>query len=146
MSPLFIGFIIIIGGLYLAFTNSWNEGIMQKKISSHSFVTAQAQELTGYDLVDPEQAPPFDKDSVLRGYHILMNTPLHASKYVGDNLSCTNCHFAEGDTLGGKNNGVSLVGSSAKYPSYSERAGKLISLADRINGCFERSMSGRPLP
>lgn len=120
--------------------------LLDELLTRHSLVTEQAHFLLESDLVDPEQSPFIERDSVLRGYHILMNTPLYASKYVGDNLSCTNCHFAEGDTLGGKNNGISLVGVINQYPQYSKREGKTISLADRINNCFERSMNGRPVP
>jgi len=112
----------------------------------HEFVINQARSYLYFDLVDPEQAPPSIQTSVVRGYHIVMDTPLYASKYVKDQLSCTNCHFSEGDTLGGRNNGISLVGVTTVYPSFSKRAGKIITLADRINDCFERSMNGLPLP
>jgi thiosulfate dehydrogenase len=39
-----------------------------------------------------------------------------------------------------------FVGVSAFFPSYAPRAGRIISLEDRINGCFRRSMNGKPLP
>lgn len=112
----------------------------------HELVTAQAHILLGINLVDPEEAPPPIKDSVLRGYSIIMNTPFYAPNYAKDQLSCTHCHFFGGDTLGGRNNGISLVGVTHVYPRYSEREGKTISLAQRINSCFERSLSGKPLP
>ena len=42
--------------------------------------------------------------------------------------------------------GSPFVGVSAFFPSYAPRAGKVVSLEERINGCFRRSMNGKPLP
>ena len=112
----------------------------------HQFIIAQAGSYVGFDLVDPAQAPLDIQKNVERGYRLITNTPLYASNYVKNQLSCTNCHFSEGDTLGGRNSGISLVGVTTVYPSFSQRAGKVISLEARINSCFERSMNGLPLP
>ena len=38
--------------------------------------------------------------------------------------------------------GSPFVGVSAFFPSYAPRAGRIITLEDRINGCFKRSMNG----
>lgn len=132
--------------LLLLFFAKKGEDPFDVKTTHHALVLEGLQSLYAADLVDPEQAPSFERAAVLRGYHILMNTPSHLPEYARDNLSCTNCHFAEGDTLGGKNNGISLVGASSLYPKYSSREGKIITLAGRINLCFERSMNGRPVP
>jgi thiosulfate dehydrogenase len=43
-------------------------------------------------------------------------------------------------------NAASFVGLSRIYPEYRDRVGHVISLADRINECFERSLNGRALP
>lgn len=112
----------------------------------HQFVIAQAHHLIGFNLVDPEQAPPDIRDSVMRGYRLITNTAFYAPKYAHDQLSCTSCHFSGGDTLGGKNGGISLVGITTIYPQYSERSKRVLSLADRINNCFQRSMNGKALP
>lgn len=112
----------------------------------HDFVIIQAHRLLGFNLVDPEQAPPSIRDSVMRGYHLIMYTRSHAPQYVHNELSCSNCHFLGGDTLGGKNGGISLVGVTTLYPQYSKRAGKVISLTERINSCFQRSMNGKAPP
>lgn len=112
----------------------------------HEFVVIQAHSLLGFNLVDPEQAPPEIRDSVMRGYRLILNTGFYAPNYAHNELSCTNCHFLGGDTLGGKNGGISLVGVTTLYPQYSKRSGKVISLAERVNNCFQRSMNGKPLP
>lgn len=108
----------------------------------HQFVIEQAHSLLGFNLVDPQQAPAEVRDSVMRGYRAILNTPYYAPQYCKNELSCTNCHFCAGDTLGGKNGGISLVGVTKYYPKFSKRDGKTISLADRIHNCFERSMNG----
>jgi len=40
----------------------------------------------------------------------------------------------------------SWVGAFARYPQYNSRAGRVISIEDRVNGCFRRSMNGTTLP
>ena len=89
-----------------------------------------------FDLVDPEQAPAPLKNKVLLGYSIMLNTSIHAGQFVHDKLNCTNCHFAGGNTLGGKNGGISLVGVGAIYPRFDERMNRVIDLPTRINSCF----------
>lgn len=111
----------------------------------HAYVVEEAKSLRGFDLLDPEESPPEIKSSVMRGYYIIMDTQQYAKEYAGDRLNCTNCHFNGGDSLGGKNNGISLVGVTTQYPSYSARFDKMMTLADRINNCFERSMNGKAL-
>ena len=122
------------------------EGVVNKKLARHRFVIKQANDYLGFNLVDPEQAPKSIHQDVMRGYCLMIDTARYAPNYVGNELSCSNCHFAAGDTLGGKNNGLSLVGVIDSYPSYSERDKKEITLADRIDNCFRRSLNGRKLP
>lgn len=120
--------------------------LYEKRKQKHEFVISQAKTLIGFDLVDPEQAPLDIRNSVMRGYSIITDTPFFAPKYAKDQLSCSSCHFEGGDTIGGRNNGISLMGVANIYPRFSERSNRKISLAERINGCFERSMSGYPMP
>ncbi len=138
----FVGFTAYFGIKYYSSEPSYFE----KRIIAHTYQIKMAHKTYGFDLVDPEQAPPDIRESVLRGYSIIMNTPFYAPLYAKDQLSCTNCHFCGGDTLGGKNNGISLVGVTTKYPTFSKRDNKSITLEDRINNCFKRSMSGNTVP
>lgn len=39
-----------------------------------------------------------------------------------------------------------FVGIWARFPQYNARGDKVITLADRNNGCFERSMNGKRMP
>jgi thiosulfate dehydrogenase len=57
-------------------------------------------------------------------------------------LSCTSCHLQGARTP----NAAPWVGLWGVYPEYEARSGRVITLADRINECFRRSMNGKPLP
>lgn len=150
MRTLFLGLVFL--AMALGILYAWNSHVRESTQSyntrsfKHAFVIVQAHQLLGFNLVDPEQAPHHIRDSVMRGYRLLSNTGYYAPDYAHNELSCTNCHFCGGDTLGGKNGGISLVGVTTIYPQYSKRSGKVISLPERINNCFQRSMNGNPVP
>lgn len=78
-----------------------------------------------------------NKTSTLIGPEV----PDPSKRFAGNNLDCQNCHV-EG---GAKEFGLPLVGVSAKFPSYFVRTGRVGTLEDRIQGCMERSMNGKPL-
>ena len=63
-------------------------------------------------------------------------------RYAGNNLNCQNCHLDAGT----KPYAAPFVGSYAAFPQYSPREETVGTLADRINGCMERSMNGYKLP
>lgn len=99
-----------------------------------------------YDPPSPEQAPASIRAAVMLGYNIMNNPQKYAGRYVGDSVSCSNCHFNGGITAGGKNGGLSLVGVTTKYPAYRSRAKAVVDMIFRTNSCFERSMNGKALP
>lgn len=99
-----------------------------------------------FNLVDPEMAPEDIKEQVMYGYEILLHTNKVLPDYVDNRLTCSNCHFGGGNTLGGKRGSISLVGVVRTYPRYSKRLRKTLTLFDRINNCFERSLNGKSLP
>ncbi|WP_394042523.1 c-type cytochrome [Roseixanthobacter liquoris] len=72
-----------------------------------------------------------------------LNTETHTllPNNVGNVLNCSSCHLNAGTVA----DGSPYVGVSAFFPSYAQRAGRVIALEDRINGCFFRSMNGKPL-
>ncbi|MFZ9585543.1 MAG: c-type cytochrome [Pseudohongiellaceae bacterium] len=84
------------------------------------------------------------------GEELLRHTSLHlgagqqdpSRRYAGNNLDCSSCHLESGRKPGN----LSLLQSAAKYPTFSGRDGKVGDLADRINGCMQRSMAGRLMP
>lgn len=80
-------------------------------------------------------------DQVLRGMRLHLQTKALLPDNVGNALNCTSCHLNAGTVA----DGSPFVGVSAFFPGYAPRAGKVITLEERINGCFRRSMNGKPL-
>src|SRR5689334_2274873 len=76
--------------------------------------------------------------------HTLM---IHTSKYFGpggsvskntNGLNCQNCHLDAGTRPYGNN----LAIAASKYPKFLPRAGRVVSLAEKVNECFSRSLNG----
>ncbi len=63
-------------------------------------------------------------------------------RYAGNYLSCGSCHLQAGQARFAS----PFVGIWGLYPAYEGRENAISTLADRVNGCMERSMAGRALP
>jgi thiosulfate dehydrogenase len=63
-------------------------------------------------------------------------------RYSGTSMACASCHLE----IGTKPGTLTLLTAAQKYPRFSGRDGGERDLRDRINGCMQRSMNGRPLP
>lgn len=82
-----------------------------------------------------------ERADIRRGALLFNETPLYAGSHVTARLSCASCH-AEG---GLQPFASPMVGVPATFPQYNERAGRVISLDDRIEECFVRSENGTPI-
>lgn len=89
------------------------------------------------DMLDEPNA-----GQLTQGARLNIDTRQMLPGHVGNALNCASCHLNAGTVA----DGSPYVGLSAFFPSYAPRAGRVISLAERINGCFLRSMNGKPLP
>lgn len=86
--------------------------------------------------------PDGPKGAAIReGKLLLTETRQRLPKNVGNGLNCTSCHLAGGTTA----NASPWVGIWGVFPEYRSRSGKVISLQQRVNDCFERSMNGKAL-
>jgi thiosulfate dehydrogenase len=81
-------------------------------------------------------------DAVRLGLRIVNNPQSEVKAYVGNGLTCSNCHLDAGRTAFA----APLVGLTGVFPEYRARRGRVESLEERINDCFVRSMNGKPLP
>jgi thiosulfate dehydrogenase len=63
-------------------------------------------------------------------------------RYAGNNLSCTACHQEDAT----KPFAMPWVGVSATFPQYRGREDDISTVEDRVNGCMQRSMNGKPIP
>ena len=90
---------------------------------------------------DGEIAAEPNAGDIYYGKRLLDETHRLLPGNVGDEINCNSCHLHGGKLP----KGAPYINSSHNYPSYNPRAGKVVTLADRINGCFRRSMNGKPL-
>lgn len=81
-------------------------------------------------------------DEILYGKRLLADTKRLLPDHVGAQMNCNSCHLLDGkiDAANGYMNTANF------YPRVMPRAGKEVDLVGRINGCFQRSMNGKPLP
>lgn len=127
--------------------NRWgNQGsaISQEQVKKlRGQLNPQTTDSTAFEtprLADLLAAP--NADQVVRGMRLHLQTKELLPDNVGNALNCTSCHLNAGTVA----DGSPFVGVSAFFPGYAPRAGKIITLEERINGCFRRSMNGKPIP
>lgn len=85
-------------------------------------------------------------ESIDRGRTYLAQTQDRLPDFVGNGLTCRNCHLGNGVEVGTEANAGPFIGVVAGFPQYRSRDGAVITLEQRINSCFERSLNGKPLP
>jgi thiosulfate dehydrogenase len=91
---------------------------------------------------DPKLAASPLGAQVRRGYRLFVDTPREAPAYVHSRMSCSNCHLNGGQ----RERALPVVGVAAMFPEFNKRAGRLITLNDRIVDCFMRSENGVDAP
>ena len=92
-------------------------------------------------VVDSTPDDPLEA-SVYRGLALVTQTRDSLKAYVGGNLNCTSCHLDEGR----RGNAAPLAGAFARFPKYMDRSGAVVTIEDRVNYCFTRSLAGSKLP
>lgn len=88
-------------------------------------------------LIDKEP----NAEQIRYGQRLLNETRRLLPDNTGASLNCSSCHVQQGK----KPMGAPYINSFNSFPQFNPRAGREVSLADRINGCFQRSMNGKPL-
>ncbi len=123
-------------------------------ISLRSSMDAQPQNAIAVLNKEKEQVGtyqiPVDHDilkepnaaDILQGKRLLNETARLLPDNVGNGLNCNSCHLAQGKV----DKAAPYINTSNFYPAVMPRAGKEVDLEMRINGCFQRSMNGKPLP
>ncbi|HKJ65998.1 MAG TPA: c-type cytochrome [Desulfopila sp.] len=130
-------------GLYMMFSSMATASATNVRVNSSPADGAKLQpSAVVFSPPRPEDAPQDIREGVMLGYHILMDTQNYATEYVGNELNCRSCHF----NAGRERNTLSLVGVAAKYPKFRGRSNYVTDLVTRTQGCFQRSMNGKPLP
>ena len=80
--------------------------------------------------------------SIRRGLALVTHTHDSLPRHAPGNINCANCHIDAGRRL----EAAPLTGSHARFPKYMDRTGAVITLADRVNYCFTRSLAGTRIP
>lgn len=81
-------------------------------------------------------------EAIRAGRAIFTDTPGHARAYVGNGLSCSNCHL----DAGRRADSAPFWGAWGMYPQYRKKNGHVNSFGERLQGCFEYSMNGKAPP
>lgn len=81
-------------------------------------------------------------ESIMYGKRLLNETKRLLPEYVGADMNCNSCHIAQGKIPLGD----PYINSYNFYPRVMPRSATEVNLVQRINGCFQRSMNGKPLP
>ena len=81
-------------------------------------------------------------DMVRRGIAIFTNTPNEARGFVGDGLTCSNCHLDRGRRPGA----APMWAAWVRYPQFRAKNEAVNTMAMRIQGCFKFSMNGTAPP
>jgi thiosulfate dehydrogenase len=76
-----------------------------------------------------------------QGELVFDETPKYAPDYVGNRLSCSDCHIQSGTAA----YAAPMIDLAGLFPMFNKRAGHVISLQNRIQECFTRSETGKPL-
>lgn len=96
-----------------------------------------------FDMPSEDTIPDNEMGDYIRlGRELVSDTYNMLPDNVGNKLHCTSCHLYEGTAV----HGLPWVGSSAVYPRYRKRSASVVSMHERINGCFRRSLNGKGLP
>lgn len=112
----------------------------------HDIVTGKGED----KQIVGEYRVPADEDidrqpnaaQIRLGQRLMNDTKRLLPDHVGSHLNCSSCHIAQGKVAGGN----PYINTANRYPRVMPRPGKEIDLVGRINGCFQRSMNGTPLP
>jgi thiosulfate dehydrogenase len=88
----------------------------------------------------PTDSTPFSLE-VRHGRAILDATHDSLPENARSALRCSSCHLD-----GGTHEVLGLHGVYARFPQYRTRNASVVTIEDRVNDCFQRSLSGKAIP
>jgi thiosulfate dehydrogenase len=101
----------------------------------------------GHSALAASSGPENSRNSALQppplaaqGKLIFDETPKYARAYVGNKLTCNDCHLQSGTAA----YAAPMIDLAGLFPTFNKRAGHVISLENRIQECFTRSEAGSP--
>jgi thiosulfate dehydrogenase len=143
--------IMMIGSVFLLETISCSPGDPSGKENGPDTSFAKLAELFTDEHVwtapDSASIPDNEEGKLIRYGRTLM---IHTDKYFGsqgslshnsNGMNCQNCHLDAGTRPYGNN----LGSTYGTYPKFLPRSNSVISVAQKINECFSRSLNGTPI-
>jgi len=87
-------------------------------------------------------ALPRDKhgELVRQGHRIFTRTPENARRYVGNGMSCSNCHLDAGT----RPHAAPMWAAWGMYPAYLAKTDRVNTFEERVQQCFRFSLNGFP--
>jgi thiosulfate dehydrogenase len=116
------------GAVTAADVKQWRDALSPASTAPAKFTVARFADM----LAGP------NADELILGMRIVTETKATLPEHVGAALACANCHLNGGTVA----NASPFNGLATVFPTYSARAGHVISLEERLNECFLRSMNG----
>lgn len=115
-----------------------------ENLKSYPIIDKASKAVVGHYQIpqDTDISNEANAEQILYGKRLLNETRRLLPNNVGAMMNCNSCHVSQGKA----EFGAHYINSYYSYPKVMPRAGKEINLAGRINGCFQRSMNGKPLP
>ena len=115
-----------------------------KTVAIHVPVQDADADTVDGSVVPPDSAMPSGSlgKSIRRGRALLQRTHDSLPRYAPANLRCVSCHLDDGR----RPDAAPLLGTYARYPRFVDRTGAVVSIEERVNYCFTRSLAGRRLP
>lgn len=77
---------------------------------------------------------------VREGHALFVDTRRLMPEAVGNGMNCSNCHLDQGRLA----HSAPMWGAYPMYPAYRKKNDKVNTYAERIQGCFQFSMNGKP--
>lgn len=133
---------------------SWRAVGMAALVCAGAAVASDAPvtvKLVDHPVPDMNKLPPGPyKELVQYGHELTTRTFAHIGpevvdvrkRFAGNNLACASCH----QQAATKPFAMPWTGVSATFPQYRGREDDISTVEERVNGCMERSMSGKALP
>lgn len=133
---------------------SWRAVGMAALLCAGAAVASDAPitvKLVDHPVPDMNKLPPGPyKELVQYGHELTTRTFAHIGpevvdvrkRFAGNNLACASCH----QQAATKPFAMPWTGVSATFPQYRGREDDISTVEERVNGCMERSMSGKALP
>ncbi|RDS79033.1 cytochrome C [Dyella monticola] len=136
-------FVLVIGALSLTACDHSTPHAAAPVAKSPAHVTSAPKKATAF-------APPSESDipnddfgkQVALGRQIFIDPGQYAKAYVGNSLSCENCHLDAGRLA----HSAPLWGAYPMYPAYRSKNHHVNTFAERLQGCFQYSMNGKAPP